>query len=72
MVEMDFKKQLHSMKRILDFAVKSAICSIAKSGFRSAILESLIKKKPKTKQSLQILFPFSCNLVTRKCGETID
>ena len=44
MVEMDFKKQLHSMKRILDFAVKSAICSIAKSGFRSAILESLIKK----------------------------
>lgn len=44
MVEMDFKKQLRSMKRILDFAVESAICSIAKSGFRSAILESLIKK----------------------------
>lgn len=70
MVEMDFKKQLRSMKRILDFAVKSAICSIAKSGFRSAILECLIKKKPKTKQSLQIFLLVA--ILLQECGEATD
>lgn len=44
MVEMDFKKQLRSMKRTLDFTVNK-ICDLFDCEiFRSAILESLIKK----------------------------
>ena len=44
MVEMDFKKQLRSMKRTLDFTVNK-ICDLFDSEiFRSAMLESLIRK----------------------------